>query len=45
MRFVDGLGRGVPIIKKEMGDQFSYSEEGELLHLTLSLINTNCRVK
>ena len=41
MRFVDGLGRGVPMIKKAMGDRFAYSEEGELLRLTLNFIDTS----
>jgi len=41
MRFIDGLGRGVPMIKKEMGNRFFYSEEGELLRLTLNFINTS----
>lgn len=41
MRFVDGLGRGVPMIKKEMGNQFCYSEEGELLRLTLNFVNSS----
>ncbi len=41
MRFIDGLGRGVPMIKKAMGDRFAYSEEGELLRLTLNFIDTS----
>jgi len=35
MKFIDGLGRGVPMIRKEMGNRFSYNEEGELLRLSL----------
>ena len=41
MRFVDGLGRGEPIIRKEMGDRFHYSEKGELLRLTLDFFSNN----
>lgn len=35
MKFIDGLGRGVPMIRKEMKHRFRYEEEGELLKLTL----------
>jgi ATP-dependent DNA helicase RecG len=35
LKFIDGLGRGVPMIKREMGNCFQYVEEGEMLHLTL----------
>lgn len=35
MKFIDGLGRGVPMIKRMMGERCQYAEEGELLRLTL----------
>lgn len=35
MKFIDGLGRGVPMIRQEMQDRFQYAEEGEILRLTL----------
>jgi ATP-dependent DNA helicase RecG len=35
MKFIDGLGRGVPMIKQLMGNRFNYSEDGEMLRLTL----------
>ncbi len=35
MKFIDGLGRGVPMIRQEMGTRLCYEEEGELLRLTL----------
>ncbi len=35
MKFIDGLGRGVPMIRKAMEDRFLYQEEGELLRLSL----------
>ena len=38
MKFIDGLGRGVPMIRKEMEDRFIYQEEGELLRLSLFLM-------
>ena len=36
MKFIDGLGRGVPMIRREMVNRFRYEEEGELLRLTLN---------
>ena len=35
MKFIDGLGRGVPMIRKAMEERFLYQEEGELLRLSL----------
>ncbi len=36
MKYIDGLGRGVPmIIARETKGNFLYSEEGEILHLVL----------
>lgn len=35
MKFVDGLGRGVPMMKREMGKRLRYQEEGEILRLIL----------
>ena len=37
MKFLDGLGRGVPMIRRKMEGRFFYQEEGELLRLTLFL--------
>jgi ATP-dependent DNA helicase RecG len=37
MKFIDGLGRGVPMIRREMENRFLYQEEGELLRLSLFL--------
>jgi ATP-dependent DNA helicase RecG len=37
MKFIDGLGRGVPMIHREMGNRFLYKEEGELLRLSFFL--------
>ncbi len=37
MKFIDGLGRGVPMIRRQMGNRFLYQEEGELLRLSLFL--------
>ncbi len=34
MKFIDGLGRGVPMIRKAMEDRFLYQEDGELLRLS-----------
>ncbi|MCI5144307.1 MAG: DUF3365 domain-containing protein [Candidatus Electrothrix sp. AR3] len=35
MKFIDGLGRGVPMMRREMGDRLQYQEEGEILRLIL----------
>ena len=35
LKFIDGLGRGVPMIRQEMEDRFSYQEDGEMLRLML----------
>lgn len=35
MKFIDGLGRGVPMMKREMGKRLRYQEEGEILRLIL----------
>ena len=35
LKFIDGLGRGVPMIKQEMGENFNYQEDGEILRLVL----------
>lgn len=37
MKYIDGLGRGVPMIKQAMQEHFEYSEEGEILVLCLRL--------
>jgi ATP-dependent DNA helicase RecG len=37
MKFIDGLGRGVPMIHRQMGNRFLYKEEGELLRLSFFL--------
>ena len=37
MKFIDGLGRGVPMIRRQMGKRSLYQEEGELLRLSLFL--------
>jgi len=36
LKFIDGLGRGVPMIKQEMKERFSYHEDGEMLRLILN---------
>ncbi len=35
MKYIDGLGRGVPMIARETKGNFLYSEEGEILRLVL----------
>ncbi|RWX52016.1 putative ATP-dependent DNA helicase recG C-terminal [Candidatus Electrothrix marina] len=35
MKFIDGLGRGVPMMRREMGERLRYQEEGEILRLIL----------
>ena len=35
MKYIDGLGRGVPMIARETKGNFLYSEEGEILRLIL----------
>jgi ATP-dependent DNA helicase RecG len=35
MKFIDGLGRGVPMMRREMGERLHYQEEGEILRLLL----------
>lgn len=35
MKYIDGLGRGVPMIKQQMKDRFHYMEDGEMLRLVL----------
>ncbi|WLE98729.1 MAG: putative DNA binding domain-containing protein [Candidatus Electrothrix communis] len=35
MKFIDGLGRGVPMMRREMGERLRYQEEGEILRLLL----------
>ena len=35
LKFIDGLGRGVPMIKQEMAERASYQEDGEMLRLIL----------
>ena len=35
MKFIDGLGRGVPMMHREMGERLRYQEEGEVLRLIL----------
>ncbi len=37
MRYVDGLGRGVPMMIKEMGDRVVFEELGELFKVSLYL--------
>ena len=37
LRYIDGLGRGIPSIIRLMGDRARWEEEGELLRLTLVL--------
>lgn len=37
MKFIDGLGRGVPMIRKQMAGKFLYQEQGELLRLTFNI--------
>lgn len=41
MKFIDGLGRGVPMICQNMPGRFMYEEEGELLRLTLFFETSN----
>lgn len=36
LRYVDGLGRGIPMILREMGKRAQFEEIGELLVLTLN---------
>ena len=35
MKYIDGLGRGVPMIARETKGNFLYSEAGEILRLVL----------
>ena len=37
MKFIDGLGRGVPMIRRQMEGRFLYQEQGELLRLTFNI--------
>lgn len=37
MRYFDGLGRGVPMIIREMGERVEFAEEGELFKATMRL--------
>ena len=37
LRYIDGLGRGIPLIIRAMGKAAVWAEEGELLRLTLFL--------
>ncbi len=37
MKFIDGLGRGVPMIRRQMEGRFLYQELGELLRLTFNI--------
>lgn len=36
LRYIDGLGRGIPMILREMGDRAQFAEIGELFVLTLA---------
>ena len=38
LKFIDGLGRGVPMIKQEMAERASYQEDGEMLRLILRYV-------
>jgi ATP-dependent DNA helicase RecG len=37
LRYVDGLGRGIPMILREMGERAQFEEIGELFVLKLAL--------
>ena len=37
LRYIDGLGRGIPLIIRAMGKAAVWAEEGELLRLSLFL--------
>lgn len=45
LKFIDGLGRGVPMIKQEMEERFSYQEDGEMLRLILRYNQHSTRFK
>ncbi|MBK5940006.1 hypothetical protein CCR96_12305 [Halochromatium roseum] len=37
MRYIDGLGRGVPLMIRALGDRVSFAENGELFSVTIRL--------
>ena len=37
MRYVDGLGRGIPMIIKEMKERVKFEEIGDIFRVTLFL--------
>jgi len=38
LRYIDGLGRGVPMILRSMGDRAEFSEDGDLFKLILRFV-------
>jgi ATP-dependent DNA helicase RecG len=36
MRYIDGLGRGIPLMIKAMGDRVSFAETGEIFSVTIA---------